>query len=217
MRPKFRPSPVTQQWLDSLMNQTEVIRASLKDVSPPVLADRSGTTWNPDENELELDYNFQRYRVTLPDIVAYPLGSDEPAPKFVQAVIATYLKHADGTRRSGKWLAFRDLPDGRFYHQVYQGFSGDRLAKELSGLDEFITASETLAEVRLPAYGDAAFSFRIMPRIYLAAIYWEGDEEFPPRASILFDEAASHYMPIYGLALLGSGLADILIRKARER
>jgi hypothetical protein len=46
-----------------------------------------------------------------------------------------------------------------------------------------------------------------LPRIQLAAILWPGDEEFPARASVLFDGAASHYMTIDGLALLGAGLA----------
>ena len=35
---------------------------------------------------------------------------------------------------------------------------------------------------------------------------------FPRRRAILFDEAASHYTTIDGLALLGAGLASRLIR-----
>jgi hypothetical protein len=50
--------------------------------------------------------------------------------------------------------------------------------------------------------------------IRLACALWPGDEDFPSKASILFDASASHYMPTDGLALLGSGLARRLIKAA---
>ena len=64
----------------------------------------------------------------------------------------------------------------------------------------------------LPALAPYAFSFSPLPMIRLACALWPGDEDFPSKASILFDASASHYMPTDGLALLGSGLARRLIK-----
>jgi len=52
-----------------------------------------------------------------------------------------------------------------------------------------------------------------LPRIRLASILYPGDDEFPARASVLFDAAASHYMTTDGLALLGAGLVGRLIKE----
>ena len=57
-----------------------------------------------------------------------------------------------------------------------------------------------------------AYGFQPLPRIRLAAVLWPGDEDFPTRASVLFDAASNHYMTIDGLALLGSGLASRLAK-----
>ena len=41
--------------------------------------------------------------------------------------------------------------------------------------------------------------------------YWLGDEDFPSSCKILFDESASHYLPIDGCAILGSMLVRRLL------
>ncbi|OGN89309.1 MAG: hypothetical protein A2Y88_04885 [Chloroflexi bacterium RBG_13_48_10] len=57
-----------------------------------------------------------------------------------------------------------------------------------------------------------AYAFLPLPRIRLASILYPGDDEFPARASVLFDAASSHYMTTDGLALLGAGLVGRLIK-----
>jgi hypothetical protein len=59
--------------------------------------------------------------------------------------------------------------------------------------------------------GDAGFGFHVLPRVELAAVYWLGDEDFPSRASILFDANAPHYMVTDGLAILGSQLVGRIL------
>ena len=67
--------------------------------------------------------------------------------------------------------------------------------------------------------GDAGYAFQILPRIHLAAAYWQGDDEedgpFGAQASILFEDSAIHYMSTDGLAVLGSHLANAIVREAR--
>ncbi|HJW76693.1 MAG TPA: DUF3786 domain-containing protein, partial [Thermoleophilia bacterium] len=56
---------------------------------------------------------------------------------------------------------------------------------------------------------DVAHAFDVLPRARMAVLLWRSDEDFPARASILFDAAASHYLPTEDLA----GLADVLARR----
>ena len=57
--------------------------------------------------------------------------------------------------------------------------------------------------------------FTILPRVHLAVVYWEGDEEFPAQARVLFEDTAAHYMTTDGLAVLGSQLVGRLLSQAR--
>ncbi len=45
-------------------------------------------------------------------------------------------------------------------------------------------------------YGDAAIQLMPVPRIPVTLILWKGDEEFPPRADLLFDSTCEYQVPI---------------------
>jgi hypothetical protein len=63
--------------------------------------------------------------------------------------------------------------------------------------------------------GDAGYAFTVLPRVHLGLVYWEGDEEFPSQAQVLFEDTAAHYLPTDGLAILGSQLVDKVLKAAR--
>ena len=51
---------------------------------------------------------------------------------------------------------------------------------------------------------DAAFAFTITPRIPVAVLYWEGDDEFPAESKILYDKTIAEQLAsdiIYALAV----------------
>lgn len=205
-------------WLASLELRLHELREAVRRVPPVELAARSGALFEAagpangsSGGEFWLRYLGQDYRITWPELVAYPENSQAPCPANLQGLFLYYLTTADGTLPTGVWMAFRELPDGHFYAQAFQGYTGDRLVKAVgSDLESLISAARKLEGFRLD-FGDVAFRFDVLPRIPLALVYWLGDEEFSPSAQVLFDETASHYMPTDGLAVLGSHLIDLLI------
>jgi len=46
-------------------------------------------------------------------------------------------------------------------------------------------------------------------------VFWKGDEEFPPRLSILLDKSISHYLPTEDIVLASQMFALRLIGMAR--
>jgi hypothetical protein len=127
-----------------------------------------------------------------------------------------YLREADGTPMADRWIGYRELPGGNFYSQAFQGYSGDRLARVYGEQPEVYTAAaHALEGMPLSNLPGMAFAFQPLPRIRLASILYLGDEEFPARASVLFDAAACHYMTTDGLALLGAGLVGRLIQAGK--
>jgi len=214
LRPGGHPTGL-QQWYDKLAPIVAQARQHLQEVKPAKIVLRSGCTREPD-GAFQLSFFWRDYRLPPPDFTPQRAETGEEPSSFVQALLLTYLITADGTTPSSRWVAFRSLPDGMFYAQAFRGYAENRLVRELGegGIEAFHQGSERLGAQPLDI-GDAGYIFRVLPRVHLAAVYWLGDEDFPSRTSILFEDSASHYMPTDGLAILGSQLASTIVRAAQ--
>jgi hypothetical protein len=193
------------------------LRSALQHLDPEQAAARSGATYltqGHGRGELHVPLWGQECILTWPELT----GSNsraEPLSDFHLALLFYYLLTADGTSRTGRWVSFADLPNGRTYSTAFQGYSGDEVVKAFGmNLDAFrqVCISAGGMEENL---ANASFTFLPLPRVPLMITYWLGDEDFPSSCKILFDGSASHYLPIDACAILGSMLAAKLIRSKR--
>jgi hypothetical protein len=216
------PEPLDPQRIEGRFTQRlGELRLSLAGSHPEVIARQAGARYLPAEADGALGDRISLSLWSRPIIiacgvwVAYPQGDSQPLPAFDQALLLYYLSTADGTPLTGEWIAFSELPDGRFYNQAFQGYTGRQLAGTFQeDCAAFEIAAQALGGHRQPL-GDAAFAFQALPRAPLLAVYWQGDEDFPSSCQLLFDLAASHYLPTEAYAILGSTLTRKLI-KARS-
>ena len=192
-------------WQESMLRQVEVLRKAIREDPPEQVAARSGAAYAA--GCLRLSYWGQPVELTWPELVAQDPNTGEPYSTFDTAMLLYYLRTADGAPLADRWISFRELPDGTFYHRAFQGYSGDRLAHAFGPEPSaFHAAARALNGLQLPALAESAYAFTPLPRVRLAAVLWPGDEELPSRGVVLFDAAASHYLPTDGLAVLGAGL-----------
>ena len=202
-----------QKWYARLSPLASAARERLRGTSAAALVRRGGCDL-PAPDTLSISYFGHPYEVRLPELSIRAGSEEAEATPFVETLLLTYLDLADGTPPAGEWIAYHDLPGGMFYAQAFRGYAENRLAGACT-VDTFRNDAERLrgAEIEI---GSAGYAWDVLPRIRLAAVYWEGDEDFPSQASILFDRAATHYLPTDGLAVLGSRLVDALVRKSEE-
>lgn len=185
-------------WLVALRSDTRYTR----------LTDTSG--------QIEVRLWGKDYIVRYPEISVEEVETGQEPPIAIKILILHYLINADGTPLADSWIAFRELPDGRVYDAAFRRRANLRLAQAFgSDLDGFVAAAEALGGTRL-TYGDASFLFSMFPRLRLAAVLYLADEEFPASANVLFDAAASHYLPTEDLAVLGGMLAGWLVKARGE-
>jgi hypothetical protein len=202
-----------QAWEESMLRQLEALRAEVQQSRPEELAFRSGISFIG--GRLSFVYWNRPVSLHWPALEAQYLDSGKDCPVFDLSLFLFYLKMADGANLADRWVSFRELPGGAFYNQAFQGYSGDRLAQAVGEQPaSFHLAAKAAGGWRLTALTENAYAFQALPRLRLAAVLWPGDDEFPSRASILFDAASSHYMTTDGLAILGSGLVSRLIKAA---
>lgn len=211
----YLPRPNLQDarknWEESMLRQVNVLRRQVSSLPIGYIADRCGASF--DEQTLRLRYWGQEIEVAWPTLEARRAPDGQPCSVHDQAMLMYYLHTADGALMADRWSTFRELPGGTFYHQAFQGYTGDLLAKHFGSSPEaFARTALLLGGDPLTGISEHAFAFMPFPRIRLAAVLWPGDDEFPARGSILFDAHACHYTTIDGCALLGARLVQRLIQ-----
>ena len=86
----------------------------------------------------------------------------------------------------GQWKTFREMPWGEMYIKPYTGRVLTRAAFTLGPrVAAFRAAAEKMGATELK-HGDAGYQFRLIGNYYMQIMVWEGDEEFPPNAQILY-------------------------------
>jgi hypothetical protein len=200
-----------EAWQESMVRRLDELREELRTRDPFNVAGYSDGSVEGDT--ILLTYWGQSVALSWPALEAFSPPEGPPCSIFDTAMLLYYLHTADGSPLADRWIGFRELPDGGFYHQAFQGYSGNQIAKVFGDAPEaFALAAKAIGGQSLPALAPHAYFFHPLPRIRLAATLWPGDDEFPTKASVLFDAACGHYMPTDGLAILGSGLSKRLIK-----
>lgn len=192
-------------------------RQALSVKEPEKLAKLAGLDFNAKESTFEVRILGYPYVVTFPGLVAREEATEhhEGAP-WLQSLMLLYLSNADGTSLSREWVAFRQLPGGRLYQQAFERDTEDKLTETFdNNLESFRTACKRHRGVP-EEIGDAAYTFFALPRVALRISYWLGDEDFPPKAQVLFDAADIHYLPTDALAVLAGRLTNMLIRASHN-
>jgi hypothetical protein len=146
-------------------------------------------------------------------LAARDAASGQELPIYLQAMLFYYLTTCDGPPASGHWIAFSELPDGRFYTQAFQGYTGAPLAQAFGeDVMAFSQAAETCLGERRYSFGDMAYAFQALPRVAVLVVLWQGDEDFPSTCQVLFDASARHCLPTDACAILGSQITRQLIK-----
>ena len=205
--------------IDDYKESFRLAALELQKKDPAILAKTAGVDIFIDEERTELVVPFlgTNYIVSLsPDIdVRREKGAEEvPIPDKI--LMAHYLLGSSGRRNSGKLITFRQVADGHFYFDAFQRRARDPFVNFFGGNGRlFVKCAREMGATSV-ANGDFGMEFRVFPRICVQLVLWEGDDEFPADATILFDESIQHYLPAEDIAVLSGSLVYRLIGLARK-
>ncbi len=213
---RFPPEP--GEAVDLLLERMEALRTELRGRSPASLAIQTGARYDPSEagpGALWMPLWGKPVRLGLPELVAIDPETGQALDSVLQALLIYHLHTADGTPLMNHWIAFSELPDGRFYSAAFQGYTGNKLAGVFGNdLQGFADAADRLGAMAVDL-GDCARGFRVLPRVHVAVVGWQGDEELAPSYRLLFDSCTRHHLPTDACAVLGSLLTGRLLRAAK--
>ncbi len=201
-----------------LEEKVEEMRLQLRRTSPEALAKRTNWQWVRTDAEtgwLELSYWGSSVNISHPDLVASDPVSGSTLMAMDQALLLAHLQDSDGTLASGRWIAFSELPNGTFYTQAFQGYTGQKLLQFFGSDHHLLSEAAKGLGGQITNFADLSFIFQVMPNMSFLLACWLGDEDFPSSYRILFDAAAPHQLSTDGCAILGSMLTGKLIRAVR--
>lgn len=152
------------------------------------------------------------YQIRYPSFEIQDIADERIDPPIQEHLLILHYMKGTGTERlTGTWITYREIPEASFYFSVFVKRAIDPLKTAFGqNLLQLATAALQL-NGRAISHGDVAFEFYVFPKVPIQVILWEGDDEFPPEANILFDKSISKILSPEDIAWLSGMLVYRLI------
>ena len=155
-------------------------------LTPEAAVARMGAKW--DGKEFYVNLMGKTYAISHPVYAIRGLDGGALPPLSVQTFLLRYLLESKSTPWGGTWKTFREMPWGEMYIKPYTGRVLTRAAFTFgTRLAAFKAACEKMGAMPLP-HGDAGYQFELVDGFFVQILVWEGDDEFPPNAQVIYSD-----------------------------
>ena len=151
-----------------------------------VTARLSGVKW--DGAEFTVALMGREFAIRHPDYAIRALDGGKLPPLPTQTFLLRYLLESRDVMWSGAWKTFREMPWGEMYIKPYTGRVLTRAAFTFgTRVAAFKAAAEKMGATPVK-HGDAGYQFDLIGGYTMQILVWEGDDEFPPNAQVLYSD-----------------------------
>ena len=158
-----------------------------KDLIPEEVTGRlENVKW--DGKEFYVNLLGREFALAHPVYAIRTLDNGPVPPLPTQTFLLRYLLESKDVAWNGTWKTFREMPWGEMYIKPYTGRVLTRAAFTFgTRVAAFKAAAEKMGATALP-HGDAGYQFNLIDGYRMQIMVWEGDEEFPPNAQIIYSD-----------------------------
>ena len=130
----------------------------------------------------------REFAIAHPDYAIRALDGGKVPPLPTQTFLLRYLLESRDVAWNGEWKTFREMPWGEMYIKPYTGRVLTRAAFTFgTRVAAFKAAAEKMGALPVK-HGDAGFQFDLVGGYKMQVLVWEGDDEFPPNAQVLYSD-----------------------------
>lgn len=141
-----------------------------------------------DGKEFYVNLLGREYAISHPDYAIRALDAGQLPPLPVQTFLLRYLMESKDVLWLGTWKTFREMPWGEMYTKPFTGRALTRAAFTFgTRLNAFRAACQKMGAQPV-GHGDAGYQFEFIGNYKMQILLWEGDDEFPPNAQILYSD-----------------------------
>lgn len=154
--------------------------------------------------ELKIEGDFlilrhfgRKLGVHLKTGIIAPLDDDRPVSSNEQLNIYTLLWYAKpGAKFTGEWMPFERLKGAGPFGPAFKKGTLQPFAESFFGkTDALIRARDSLGGIPL-SVSDVGFELKGFDCIPMRVYFWDGDDEFPAQANLLFDSSAVDFIHV---------------------
>lgn len=141
-----------------------------------------------DGNEFYVNLLGRIFAISHPIYGIRALDNGSVPPLSTQTFLLRYLLESKNVPWNGEWKTFREMPWGEMYMKPYTGRVLTRAAFTFgTRVEKFRAACEKMGAIAVN-HGDAGFLFDLIGHYRMQILVWEGDDEFPPNAQLLYSD-----------------------------
>lgn len=158
-----------------------------------------------DDRWLTVPYFSQPCAIARADGVITPPGGLKSFSLYDELNIFTMLWYSrEDAHLTGEWLPFESLRSAGPYGPAFRSGNLKPFAATFSGHEASLReALLAFGGRRLPT-GDVGYEIDVFPCIPMRVLFWEGDEEFPAQANLLFDRSTPDFIHVESVVTIAS-------------
>ena len=208
-------SPLDIQKLNKNYNIDTTVEYAVRDFAKSDLAEMIGCcAFTPADGGFTLRFIDRTLNVTYPEGVVTYADDSAAVPDIVRILVLHHAVNAHRVPLSAHTISFKELPGG----DIYIGPFTNRCIRYLCGVfgNNIAALKQAVArtEHREESFGDYSATIQVMPRVPVTLIVYEGDDEFPANANILFNGSAADLLPTEDYTQLSAFLIGALKKLA---
>lgn len=206
--------------IDDFKNALALTQKMFGEFDPETVAENSGAEIkkiSPEEFQLNLRMFNKDYRISWPKGIIEMLSQGKEPSVPEQVLLMRYLVNAENIPVNGTDITFRQVPGGDSYFSAF-------IKRAQGPMTGFFGANPTLLHQtgielggRKSSEGDVSVYFDFFPKVPVRLVIWEGDDEFPPEGSILFDETIIRHMSAEDIAVMSGMVVFTMIGLAKTK
>jgi hypothetical protein len=177
--------------LPATNNRTENPLSHYKDIyrrlAAAEIASRCALDYDEPSSNFALKLMGGEMKVSHPEFEL----TDADVGVMERLLVLRYLTDGKYVPAVSRELPYDDVPWGNVYYSNFRGRCVLRAARtfgsDIASLSEVFESTPELNAEQI-GRGDMGYRFEFINGLYMSLILWEGDDEFPPSAQVLFDD-----------------------------
>jgi len=126
-----------------------------------------------------------------------PVSESDPPPDFNTILVSVhYLLKAREIPIANEYITESQVTDGAFFFKGPHALASWRIEKRFGDNAAGFMEKGKLIGGKPISFGDVGLELLVLPRVQIAYILWEADDEFPARSQILFDDSAEKHFAL---------------------
>ena len=162
-----------------------------------------------EEDRLTFWYFGRHLAVDLSSGIITCLSDDRPIKEWTQLNVYTLFWYCvPGAKFIGEWLPFGSLKNASPFDAAFKNGIINPIAAAFSGHSDLLPdAVEKLRGFKISEHSFQIPAFACIP---VRVNFWDGDDEFPAQANLLFDKSATDFIHVESIVTIASELTHEL-------